>query len=260
MSKRRRAAGGEPKLSDLAYGRIKRDVVECVLHPGSAVTETQLTRRYHLGKAPVRAALVRLRQEGLVQPVARRGYVISPIVVKDVQDLFEFRLLLEPRTARLAAGRISDQDIRHLKALCRADKGTGTAFNRANTDFHVVVARAAGNQRVAIALEHSLEAMERLFQMEMTSADQNKAVQDHNLLLQALASGDGDRAEKIAAAHIENARNRVMSAIFSSADMMAVEIRYHRNSGASGNGASVDRPRRPSASRDTSRRPPPRGD
>lgn len=223
---RRHAPKEETKLSDLAYSRIKRDVVDCVLRPGSAVTEMQLTRRYNLGKAPVRAALVRLRQEELVRPVPRRGYVISPIVVKDIRDLFEFRLLIEPGTARLAAGRMTPNDIRHLKALCGVDRMTGTAFNRANTNFHVAIARAAGNHRVAAALEHLLEVMERLFHMHITNEDQGKAVEDHRALVQALAAGDGQRAEEIAAAHIEGARTRIMSAIFASPDLMAVEISY----------------------------------
>ena len=224
----RRGSAARPletaRLSDQAYSRIKRDIVDCVLHPGSAVTEMQLTRRYQFGKAPVRAALVRLRQEGLVSPVPRRGYVISPITIKDVQDLFEFRLLLEPGMTRLAAGRITTEDIRRLKAMCRADKLSGTAFNRANTEFHVAIARAGGNERVAISLAHLHEWMERLFHLKMSSEDQTDGLEEHSLLLDALVRGDAAAAEEIATNHIEKARKKVMDAIFSSPDLMSVQI------------------------------------
>jgi DNA-binding GntR family transcriptional regulator len=184
----------------------------------------QLARRYQLGKAPVRAALVRLRQEGLVSPVPRRGYMIAPITIKDVQDLFEFRLLLEPGMARLAAGRVGPEDIRRLKAMCRADKLSGTAFNRANTDFHVAIARAAGNERVAVSLCHLHEWMERLFHLKLSSEDQSKGIEEHNLLLEALVRGDAGAAEEAAMLHIEKARKKVMDAIFSSPDLMSVQI------------------------------------
>jgi DNA-binding GntR family transcriptional regulator len=224
-SRRTRAGLG---LGDLAYQQIKQDIVSCALKPGQALTETELTLKYRLGKAPVRAALMRLGQESLVRAVPRRGYVVRPLTVKDVQDLFEFRRLLEPPTAALAAGRLRPEDLRHLKALCRADTANGTAFNRANTEFHVAVARAAGNEYIAEALSRILDQMERLFHLRYRPSDQAIALRAHRSLVEALRTGDKAAAAEIAADHIDDAREKVMEAVLSSSDVMAVQIGERR--------------------------------
>ncbi|MGH9320295.1 MAG: GntR family transcriptional regulator [Vicinamibacteria bacterium] len=220
----RRRRKQEGLLNDFAYERVKRDILQCVLAPGSNVTETELASRHRLGKAPIRAALLRLRQEGLVRPVPRSGYVVAPVTVKDVQELFEFRLLLEPATARLAAGRIRAGGLRRLRALCRADKMSGTAFNRANTEFHVEIARAAGNERIARVLSRLLDEMDRLFYLKITPSDQRRALREHRLLIRALATGKAIAAEKIAVEHIEHARKNVMETILASPTLMATAV------------------------------------
>src|SRR4249919_508859 len=133
------ALASAPLLTDQVRDQIRRDILHCVWRPGSEVSEGQLARRYGFGKAPVRAALHRLAQEGLVRAVPRRGYVVVPLTVRDVHDVFEFRLLLEPATVRLAVGRLTPESRQHLEGLCHADLENGLAFNEANTEFHVSI-------------------------------------------------------------------------------------------------------------------------
>ena len=92
----------EPSLSDQAYDAIRSAILICALAPGEAISESTLASRYGVGKAPVRAALSRLRQEGLVSASPRRSYVVAPITLRDVQELYALRLILEPATARRA--------------------------------------------------------------------------------------------------------------------------------------------------------------
>src|SRR3546814_9020930 len=79
------------RLSDIAYETIKHDIIRCALAPGEEVTEARLALRLGLGKAPVRAALMRLSQEGLIRALPRRGYLVAPVTLRDVQDIFQFR-------------------------------------------------------------------------------------------------------------------------------------------------------------------------
>src|SRR5262245_53345201 len=100
------------RLGDQAYDRIKEDIVVCRLRPGAEVTEAGLAQHYELGLAPIRAALSRLSQEGLVNVIPRRGYVITPITIQTVKEVFDLRLLLEPAAARAAAGRVNGDLLR----------------------------------------------------------------------------------------------------------------------------------------------------
>jgi len=109
-----------PLLSDRAYERIRHDIISCVLAPGAEISETQLCAQYRIGKAPVRMALNRLAHDGLVRAIARRGYRVTPVTLKDIHDVFELRLMLEPAAARMAAGTVGAQRLRALDEVARS--------------------------------------------------------------------------------------------------------------------------------------------
>lgn len=71
---------GHKSLGRAAYDAIKRDVARCRLAPGAELTEGELATHYGFGKTPVRDALARLAQEGLVRVLPRRGYVVRPSI------------------------------------------------------------------------------------------------------------------------------------------------------------------------------------
>jgi DNA-binding GntR family transcriptional regulator len=218
------------RLSDVAYGRIKEDIVRCTLTPGVQVTEAALARRYRLGKAPVRAALLRLSQHGLVRSLPRHGYLVAPVTLKDFHDVFELRLLLEPAAAERAAGRVDGPRLRRLDALCRAgytpaNKAQTTAFLQANKEFHVTIARAAGNERLAAALAALLDEMERIFHIGLAARNRTKEMQhEHKALVDALIAGNGPRAREITIEQIEAARTMVLDAISSSSHVLNLNI------------------------------------
>jgi DNA-binding GntR family transcriptional regulator len=212
------------RLSDSAYVRIKRDIVRCALPPGEEVTEAELVQRYDIGKAPVRAALLRLGREGLVRPIARRGHLITPVTGKDVYEMFELRALLEPATARAAAGRIDKAGLRRLEALTRADILTAASYNRANTEFHLAIARAAGNGRMVEALSVLHDENERLFYLQLAPRNFAGGIREHRAIIRALAAGDGPAAEARAATHIERARRDVLRVLHAKADVMTAPI------------------------------------
>src|SRR6185437_10344133 len=129
---------------------IKGDIVRCRLEPGQQVTEEQLAQRYKVGRAAVRAALKRLYQEEFVQAMTPKRFMIAPITLQYVTELFDLRLLLEPAAAHRAAGRVDASRLRSLNELCQAhyrvgDHESAAAFLSANTEFHAAVAQAAGS-------------------------------------------------------------------------------------------------------------------
>jgi DNA-binding GntR family transcriptional regulator len=209
------------RLVDAAYWTIKREIVECVLPPGSEVSERELMERYGLSKAPLREALVRLAQEGLLRAIPRSGYEITPITVQDVRDIFELRLLLEPAAARRAAGHVDNELLTELDAVCRAgyipgDRESESAFLRTNREFHLTIAQAAGNRRLAGQVGQLLEEMERLFHLGLAVRNRTVEMQhEHRSLVDALTRGDGEAAEATTIEQIESARRMVMDGILS---------------------------------------------
>lgn len=219
-----------PLLSDRAYERIKHDIICCLFAPGTEVSEAQLCAQYKLGKAPVRMALSRLAHDGLVRAMPRRGYMVTPVTLQDIQDVFELRLMLEPAAARMAAGHVDAQRLRMLDDICREGYQTGNArstarFLDANKAFHVTIAQAAGNARLTGAIEQLLDEMTRLLHLGLGMRNRSQEMQhEHRALVRALARGDGDTAANICREQIEAARHMVLGAIMASKSVLNLAI------------------------------------
>lgn len=225
------AADSEPRLlAETAYITIKRSIVCCELEPGQQITEEQLAARFGVGRAAVRAALKRLYQEQFIQSVTRHRYVVTPITLKHVQELFELRMLLEPAAARRAAGRIDAQLLRHLSDLSEASYEVGNrqsaeAFLTTNTEFHALVAQASGNSLLASMVRGLLDKVERVHHMSHLLHDRNEtAYHEHHELLEALMAGDAERAEQVMIQQIEAARAFVLDAMIASPSIQSVNV------------------------------------
>lgn len=219
-----------PLLSDRAYERIRHEIIICAIAPGTEISEAQLCAHFRLGKAPVRMALNRLAHDGLVRAFPRRGYMVAPVTLKDIHDVFELRLMLEPAAARMAAGRVDTHRLRALDEVCRAGYQPGDArstsrFLEANKAFHVEIARAAGNARLAEAVENLLDEMTRLLHLGLGPRNRSQEMQrEHRALVKALERGDSGTAERISREQIEAARGMVLSAILSSSTVMNLAL------------------------------------
>ena len=219
-----------PLLTDRAYERIKHDIICCIIAPGTEISEAQLCTQYKLGKAPVRMALSRLAHEGLVRAIPRRGYMVTAVTLKDIQDIFELRLMLEPAAARMAAGRVNAQRLRTLDEACRAGYQPGDArsisrFLDATKAFHVAIAQATGNPRLARCIGELHDEMTRLLHLGLGLRNRSQELQhEHRALVKALLRGDGGTAERVCRDQIESTRSMVLSAILTSSSVINLAI------------------------------------
>lgn len=205
-----------------AYRTLRTEILTTRQRPGAAVSEAALAAAHGFGKAPIRLALARLSQEGLVRAVPRRGYVVAPVTLRDVQDVFELRLILEPAAARLAAGQADITALRKLDAVCRAsyrpeDPDSALAFLEANRAFHVSVAALSGNRRLTDQIGQLLDEMTRMLLLGLGGRDRTgEMAHEHRTLIEALAVKDGVAAERIVREQIEAARDMVLGVLLRS--------------------------------------------
>lgn len=217
-------APNRPRQSDLAYDVLKNEIVLCRLRPGANFSEIDLSNRYNLARAATRAALIRLTQVGLVQPVPRHGFKISPITMASVRELFQLRLMIEPKAAALAAGKVDAALLRRINRQPQTAQTPAAkiAFLDSNRAFHREIAAATGNARLFQLLESLADEMTRLVHLGLFAArqisdeldaDQVAADAEHEALIVALESGDAQAAECAATLHIEHARQMVLDRI-----------------------------------------------
>jgi DNA-binding GntR family transcriptional regulator len=207
--------------SAAAYRRLRRAIVRVELAPGTPISEAQLVDRFGFSKAAVRAALARLRAEGLVLSEPRRGHVIAPLTMRDVREIYDLRLLLEPPAAAAAAGRITRAELARLRGLCEAapdldDDASAERFLHANRAVHISIAEAGGNGRAAAIVAQLLDDSERarLIALRAGAAEHGlRAHAEHLDLLTALEAGDGPAAESLMTTAIHAFRDELMAAL-----------------------------------------------
>jgi DNA-binding GntR family transcriptional regulator len=219
------------QLSSLAYERLRQAIIECDLAPGTAVSQSKLESTFGLGKAAVRTALARLNQNGLVEAFARRGYVVSPVTIKNIDDLLGLRLLLEPEATRLACGKLSTSELARLKELAEVgyttgDKDSERQFLRANREFHLMIAQASGNERLASMLGQIIDEAMRMLYMTMSSARNltDDWCDGHRQIYEALRLGNGDVAGEIVKKEIISARTEIFDIVLRSAAISKVNV------------------------------------
>lgn len=214
------ASAATERQSDQALQQIKRDIIRCRFAPGTHFSEAELSAMLGLGRAATRSALTRLCDTGLIQPIPRHGYVVTPITIASIRELFELRLILEPAAAALASGKI---DSAHLRAINSAaqragDESEQLAFVDSNRAFHRAIATATGNHRLSALLEGIGDEMQRLVHLGLFGASSKEveraaADQQHEELIVALASGDAAAAREAARRHVEHARGLATEAL-----------------------------------------------
>jgi len=218
-------------LGESTYHSLRQEILSCSLAPGSTLTEASVMEKYGVGKSTCRLALARLVQEGFIQSIPRQGYLVTPITLKDVEELFALRLLLEPAAARLAAGKADVRALAEIESCIRKNTASRNKGNRigffldANREFHRAIALASGNTRLANGISTLLDEMKRLVALGFVQQDGSPHIaNDHNELMDALKRGDAESAERIAHRHVETFRDMTLARVMDSIRLNSVAL------------------------------------
>lgn len=202
-------------LSAVAYFQIRDLIVTLDLAPGTALDERALMQRLGLGRTPVREAVRRLADEGLVSIYARRGTVVAPVDVRDLANVSETRIELEGLAARLAAERADAGDREAAAGLlaeleAAAEPPHRRDLIRLDQRVHHCVHRATHNRYLQGTLAEYLTLSLRLWFLGLDRVQRlDHAVDEHRGLLQAVLDGDAAGAELVARAHVTGFWNEI---------------------------------------------------
>jgi DNA-binding GntR family transcriptional regulator len=206
------------RLSEKAYHLIKEKIITLELPPSSLINEQALMEEFDLGRTPIREALLRLAAEGLVDIVPRRGMFVANISITDLQKIFEVRVILEGFCARLAAQRITDEQIAHieetLQDLEQMQSGDIEALMSIDERFHELLYQAADNEFMAEALDRLYTPSLRLWHLVLDRLSHvREAIEQHRGIAEALKAGDGARAEALVQQHITQFQQEIKAAL-----------------------------------------------
>jgi DNA-binding GntR family transcriptional regulator len=210
---RRRA----PKLSlrDQAYEAIKDRIITCEFRPGECINEASVSALLGLGRTPVHQAIDRLMLEEMVDVIPRKGVIVKPVILQDVMQMIEVRLVNETQCARLAAERAEDGHITDMSAvLAKATRAIDErdihTLMTLDREFHLLLASASKNFELAEILRRLNERSLRFWFISFTTPDHHRSFQrQHEAVFEAVRKHDADDAANAMRVHIEAFRKSV---------------------------------------------------
>lgn len=198
--------------SDLAYTRVRELILAGELEPGEVLPQAALARAIGMSTTPLREALRRLKQEGLVELDAHRDARVRPLGADEARDLLELRQTLDPMAASLAAHRRTADDLGEVAAaldgLQTLTSSPSVAGLESHHRFHAAIHRASHNALLVQTLDgiwmktdryrrHGLEA-------GRTDEERDARATEHRLLYEAVRDGDAEAAEELMRRHVES--------------------------------------------------------
>jgi DNA-binding GntR family transcriptional regulator len=196
-------------LADRVFDEVKREIIECRLEPETLIAEASLAARYSVSKGPVREALKRLAQMGLVRSLPRVGYIVSSVNLGDIDEIFSIRIALEPLAVELATPRLIPPELDELERLAavplleQPDEERGAVLRRSNSEFHRLLATASGNVRLARTVAALLDELERVMHMLAREAGLADLANEHISLVRLLRTGDAAASAELMARQLQ---------------------------------------------------------
>jgi len=214
-----RTAATKPPTSraDQVYQQLKRDIADFRLVPGDRFSEHDLCKRLSVSRTPVRQALHRLQQEGLVDVMFRSGWRVLPFDFNQFDQLYDLRLVLETT----AVQRLCQQEAALSSPLLLALKerwlvpvhersSDATAVAGWDEAFHETLVQAAGNPEMARVHHEVTERIRIIRRLDFLKQMRIDATYDeHAKILRAILSRKADRADLLLRSHIQSSQVEV---------------------------------------------------
>jgi DNA-binding GntR family transcriptional regulator len=200
-----------PTKSDFAYTRVRELILSGELEPGAVINQATLAREIGISTTPLREALKRLKQQGLVELDAHRDARVARLDAEEARDLLEVRRSLDPLAAFLAADRRTKQDVAEMRASLEGLEALPSNPTMeqlvAHRRFHAAIYRASHNALLVETLDGLWDTADRYrrhgLQVERSAEERALKAQEHTLLFEAIVEGDGATAEEVMRAHIQ---------------------------------------------------------
>ena len=210
----------EHSLATLAQQELERRIISGEIAAGTKLNEVEVAATLGVSRGPVREAFSALSQAGLVRVEKNRGVFVRQVSLEEANEFYEVRAALEGLIGKLAARRISIDEIEQLRAVVRrmhqTQKGRrADEYFALNVEFHDVLARAARNNALLAHYRGVVNQLDLYRRATITHGVENipLSTQEHEAIVEAVASRDEQRAEALLTEHVLVSRARLHAAL-----------------------------------------------
>jgi DNA-binding GntR family transcriptional regulator len=206
-------------LEERVYLELEDEILSGALPKGTALGEVALSERLGVSRTPVRSALHRLNEDGLVESVANRGSVVVGVTGEDIIDIYKIRIRLEGLASSVAAERISREGLEKLSESVELSefyirKKDTERLRELDSEFHETIYREAGNRLLCKTLSELHKRIKLYRKLSLTVPGRlEKSVLEHREIFEAIKRADAAEADRLTSLHIERAMNNVILAL-----------------------------------------------
>lgn len=207
------------QVSSRVFEVLERAIVECRLEPGVALSDRQLAEELDVSRTPVRDALRQLESTGLVERRSRVGWAVTQVDVRDIEELFELRCLLEPAGLRYIAA-WDDGRLRRFTTLfddfsVPMDTSDIARYLKVDDEFHETIVAATENRRLSNSYRMLSRELDRFrhFTSYRYEGRVDQSLSEHREICSALARRDASAAADALVGHIRSARTKLVAIV-----------------------------------------------
>lgn len=202
-------------LKEAVYQRLKESITRGELSPGSKLAEIQMAQRLGVSRTPLREAINRLEQDGLVEIFPRRGAFIKKHSLPEILENLELREVLEGLAVRLAARHATPATLQEMKNCFQGFTANNversiSAYANQNVRFHNLIIQACQNRKLIAIIRNLYDQMDMVrLHTIILPGRAPKSLIEHQEIINLIAKGQGDQAERYLRAHIRDLREAV---------------------------------------------------
>jgi len=197
----------------IVFEALRRAIIEGELKEGERLRQDEIARAFNISRIPVREAILRLEEHGLVSSQRYKGAVVSGLSAEEATEIFDFRALVEPETIRRAVPLMSAETLAAARH-CFGDFANSPdpmRWGDLNRRFHATLYSASGLRYHMEVLNNAMDRVDRYLRAQILLSDgMERANQEHLAILEACEARDADRAADLTTAHILGARNSLL--------------------------------------------------
>ena len=196
---KRKVAAARTLLRDQAYVRLRDAILDGTLEPGEQLKDAELAEWLGLSRTPIREALARLEEYGLVETAPNRYTRVTQLSAADARDGFTVVAALHSLAARLGVPRVAESE---LAAMRKANEDFAAALRAVDVDralaaddrFHGVLVQASANREIARSLERLMPKVRRLERARFGSLAGRRSVEQHDRIIELCSRGEAEQA------------------------------------------------------------------
>ena len=206
-------------LEEQVYAALEDEILSGAIKPGDSLTELALVSRLGVSRTPIRGAIQRLSDEGLVDAIPNKGAVVVGVGERDLIDIYSIRMRLEGLAASIAAERMGEDDIKRLEesvelAEFYIKKADAEHLKELDSEFHNIIYGASGNRLLGKILSNLHKTIKRYRKMSLSAQDRLiKSVEEHREILAAIKARDGALADELTSKHVAAAMQNIVAQI-----------------------------------------------